>query len=131
MTEKWNRRQVLQKMAVAGTALALRGKGRAQLPSQAANSKLEIRIAPVSDHTFRLSIFADPGNSIGDDGALVQNDWGAPAARLRANDAARSVRTGRVSVQISPHPPAFSITDTAGKNIQQLAVDPETGILTF
>ena len=131
MTEKWNRRQVLQKMAVAGTALALRGKGSAQLPSQAANAKLEIHIAPVSDHTFRLSIFADAGNAIVDDGSLVQKDWGAPVARLRTDEAARSVRTGSVSVQITPHPPAFSIADTAGKNIQQLAVDPETGILTF
>ena len=130
MTEKWNRRQVLQKMAVAGTALALRGKASAQ-PSPAQTSNLEIRIVPVSDYTFRLSIFADAGNAIVDDGSLVQRDWGAPIARLRASDPARSVRTGNVSIQISPHPPTFNIADAAGKTVQQLAVDPETGILTF
>ena len=130
MTEKWNRRQVLQKMAVAGTTLALRRRGSAQLPSRTTNSNLEIRIVPVSDHTFRLSIFADAGNSVADDGSLVQGD-GPPVARLRADDPARSVRTGNVKVQISPHPPTFSIADAAGKNIQQLAVDSETGILTF
>jgi alpha-glucosidase (family GH31 glycosyl hydrolase) len=130
MTEKWNRRQVLQKMAVAGTTLALRRRGSAQLPSRTTNSNLEIRIIPVSDHTFRLSIFADAGNSVADDGSLVQGDC-PPVARLRADDPARSVRTGNVKVQISPHPPTFSIADAAGKNIQQLAVDSETGILTF
>ena len=105
-------------------------EGSAQLPSRTTNSNLEIRIVPVSDHTFRLSIFADAGNSVADDGSLVQGD-GPPVARLRADDPARSVRTGNVKVQISPHPPTFSIADAAGKNIQQLAVDSETGILTF
>src|ERR1041385_4550750 len=98
MTEKWNRRQVLQKMAVAGTALALRGKASAH-SSPAHTSNLEIRIVPVSNYTFRLSIFADTGNAVVDDGSLVQRDWGAPIARLRASDPARSVRTGTVSIQ--------------------------------
>src|SRR5690349_17484044 len=114
MTEKWNRRQVLQKMAVAGTALALRGKASAH-SSPAQTSNLEIRIVPVSDYTFRLSIFADAGNAIFDDGSLVQRGWGAPVACLRASDPARPVRTGNLSIQISPHPPTFNIADAVGR----------------
>ena len=82
MTEKWNRRQVLQKMAVAGTTLALRGRGSANYPP-GTTSNLEIRIVPVSDHTFRLSIFADAGNSVADDGSLVQGDWASRRASAR------------------------------------------------
>jgi alpha-glucosidase (family GH31 glycosyl hydrolase) len=131
MSEKWNRRQVLQRMAVGGAALALLGKSSAQLPSGVAKPDLEIQIAPVSDHTFRLSIFSDQGIVVGTDGSLVQKDWGAPIARLRADGPGRSVQTGNVSVQISPHPLTFSIVHAAGKKIQQLSVNPETGTLSF
>jgi alpha-glucosidase (family GH31 glycosyl hydrolase) len=131
MTEKWNRRQVLQRMAVAGTALALRGKSSAQLPSGAAKSNLEIQIAPVSDHAFRLSIFSDGGNVIQTDGSLVQKDWGAPVARLRADAPVRSMQTGNVTVQISPQQLTFRIADAAGKKLQQFSVDPETGTLSL
>jgi alpha-glucosidase (family GH31 glycosyl hydrolase) len=131
MPEKWSRRQVLQRMAVGGAALGLLGKSSAQLPSGVAKPDLEIQIAPVSDHTFRLSIFSDQGKVVGTDGSLVQKDWGTPIARLRANAPAQSVQTGNVSVQISPHPLTFSIADAAGKKIQQLSVNPETGTLSF
>ena len=128
MTEKWNPRQVLQKMAVAGTALALRGRGSAP---QATTSNLEIRIVPVSDHTFRLSIFADAGNAVVDNGSLVQGDWGAPVARLRASDP-RPISSDRKCECSDIFPPAdVQHRRCSGKNIQQLAVDPETGILIF
>ena len=64
MTGKWNRRQVLQDMAIASTALVLRGKSGAQVRSGAAKPNLEIQIVPLSDHTFRLSIFSDDGNVV-------------------------------------------------------------------
>ena len=130
MTEKWNRRQVLQRMAVAGTALALRGKSSAQLSSNATKPNLEIQIVPVSDHTFRLSIFSDKEKVVGTDGSLVQKDWG-PVARLQTDAPARSVQVGKMTVQISPSSLTFNLTDAAGKKIQHLSVDPETGTLSF
>ena len=140
MTEKWNRRQVLQRMAAAGTALALRGSGMVQLPSDVANQDLEIQIIRVSDHTFRLSIFpagqgAASAGSLRDgslqDGSLVKEDWGAPLARLRGNVLAQTIRAGNVSVQISPYPLTFGIIDAAGRKIQELTVDTETGNASF
>ena len=107
MTEKWNRRQVLQRMAVAGTALALRGKSSAQLSSNATKPNLEIQIVPVSDHTFRLSIFSDKEKVVGTDGSLVQKDWG-PVARLQTDAPARSVQVGKMTVQISPSSLTFN-----------------------
>jgi alpha-glucosidase (family GH31 glycosyl hydrolase) len=131
MTEKWNRREVLQSMALATTALALRGNSYAQLPSAVAKPNLDVQILPVSDHTFRLSIFPDGGDLAVTDGSLLQKDWGAPIVRMGADAPGRSVQTGKVSVQISTHPLTFGIADAAGKKIQQLSVDPETGTLSF
>lgn len=131
MIEKWNRRQVLQHLAITSTALALRGKSGAQVRSGATKPNLEIQIVPVSDHTFRLSIFSDDGNGDMTDGSLVQKDWGAPVARLRTDAPAQSVRVGKMSLQISPKSMTFSIADAATKKIQQLSVDPETGTLSF
>jgi alpha-glucosidase (family GH31 glycosyl hydrolase) len=131
MTEKWNRREVLQSMATATTALALRGNSYAQLPSAVAKPNLDVQILPVSDHTFRLSIFPDGGDLSVTDGSLVQKDRGAPIVRMGADAPGRSVQTGKVSVQISTHPLTFGIADAAGKKIQQLSVDPETGTLSF
>src|SRR3984893_6342448 len=131
MTEKWNRRQVLQHMAIASTALVLRGKSGAQVRSGAAKPNLEIQIVPISDHTFRLSIFSDDGNLVMTNGSLVQKDWGAPVARLRTDAPAQSVGVGKMSLQISPNSRTFSVADASGKKIQQLSVDPETGTLSF
>jgi alpha-glucosidase (family GH31 glycosyl hydrolase) len=131
MTEKWNRREVLQSMALATTALALRGNSYAQLPSAVAKPNLDVQILPVSDHTFRLSIFPDGGDLAVTDGSLLQKDWGAPIVRMGADAPGRSVQTGKVSVQISTHPLTFGIADAAGKKTQQLSVDSETGTLSF
>jgi len=131
MTEKWNRRQVLQHMAIASTALALRGKSGAQVRSGATKPNLEIQIVPVSDHSFRLSIFSDDGNVVLTNGSLVQKDWGVPVARLRSDAPAQSVRAGKMSVQISPSDMTFGIADAGAKKIQQLSIDPETGTLSF
>jgi alpha-glucosidase (family GH31 glycosyl hydrolase) len=131
MTEKWNRRQVLQHLAIASTALALRGKSGAQVRSGATKPNLEIQIVPVSDHSFRLSIFSDDGNVVMTNGSLVQKDWGAPVARLRSDAPAQSVRAGKMSVQISPRDMTFGIADAGAKKIQQLSIDPETGTLSF
>src|SRR5260370_9707825 len=131
MPEKWNRRQVLQHMAIASTVLVLRGKSGAQVRSGAAKPNLEIQIVPVSDHTFQLSIFSDDGNVVMTNGSLVQKDWGAPVARLRTDAPAQSVGVGKMSLQISPNSRTFSIADASGKKIQQFSVDPETGTLSF
>ncbi len=131
MTEKWNRRQVLQRMAVAGTALALGKRSSAQSPARVTRPNLEIQVVRVSDHTFRLSIFSDEEKTVGTDGSLLRNGWGTPLVRLQADARARSVQTGNMSVQISPHPLTFTIADAVGKKIQQLSVDPATGTLFF
>lgn len=110
-----NRRQAL---ARAGAVLFVPLAG-------AAGAGLEIRIASLSAHTFRLT--AGPG-AVPDDGAVV-----APAGSAAANGPAKAqtVRAGGSRIRIAPDPLSLTITDAKGGAVQQLAIDVATGALTF
>src|SRR5580693_9407363 len=87
-----NRRQLLRQ---AGAAALLGPIAGAQTPSnwQIAGRDIEIQIAPVSPHTFRLTIFPLENGQlapIADDGSLVQASWGAPTVKLRGAQGAGS-----------------------------------------
>ncbi len=128
MLEKWNRRQLLQRLAVAGAAFTLRDSWRLGAGDLATN--LQLQIVTISDHTFRFSVLPNGGGAA-TDGSLVKDDWGTPIARLREDAPAQTIRVGNMSVKISAHPSTFDISDSAGKKIQQLSVDTETGSVTF
>jgi hypothetical protein len=106
-----NRRQLLQQ---AGAAALLAPIGGAQTQSnwQIAGRDIEIQIAPVSPHTFRLTIFplenGQPG-AVADDGSLVQASWGAPTVKLRGPLKAQVVKAGGVSIRIAPDPLSFTV----------------------
>src|SRR3954453_10259402 len=111
-----NRRQLL---TTAAAALAA--------PERLLGAKqdLEIHIAPVSPHTFRLTAFAQ-NKQVPDDGCLVQPSWGAPVAKLRADSKAQSIKVGGTTVQFTPDSLTFAIGA-----VQQLKLDGDTGVLTF
>src|SRR5437660_513100 len=105
----YNRRQIL---GAAAAALAV--------PAQALAAKqdLEIQIAPVSAHTFRLTAFPIRDGQLTPvpaDGSLVQPSWGAPIAKLRATAKAQTSKAGGVAIQYSPDPLTFTIA-----GVQQL-----------
>ena len=59
MSPRWNRRDVLKGLAAASTAIIVRPKlGAAQEGGGTGRRPVEIQIAPVSAHTFRLTLFA-------------------------------------------------------------------------
>jgi alpha-glucosidase (family GH31 glycosyl hydrolase) len=95
--------------------------------AMAAAGDLELELSEVSAHTFRLTV----GGSPADDGALVQQNWGAPVAKLSGNFPARTVKAGGVSIQLSSNPVALAIATAKGEPVQQLKIDPDTGVLSF
>jgi alpha-glucosidase/alpha-D-xyloside xylohydrolase len=128
-----NRRQLLRQ---AGAAALLTPVAGAQTPSnwQIAGRDIEIQIAPVSPHTFRLTIFPLENGQpapIADDGSLVQASWGAPAVKLRGPIKAQVVKAGGVSIQIAPDPLSLTVKNARNEIIQQLSVDKETGVVSF
>jgi len=111
MTNRYNRRQILSAALLAPARML------------AAPPDLEIQIAPVSPHTFRLTIGGKPP----DDGTLVQQSWGTPAAARPG----QTVKAGGVVIKVSSNPLAFVIETPKGELIQQLKLDADSGVLSF
>ena len=115
MTQHLNRRQILSAALLAPARML------------AAPPELEVQIAPVSPHTFRLTIGGKPT----DDGTLVQESWGAPLATLRGQFPARTVKAGGVAIKASSNPLSFAIETARGEAIHQLKIDTDSGVLSF
>jgi alpha-glucosidase (family GH31 glycosyl hydrolase) len=141
MHKRWNRRQVLQQLAAASGA-ALLPTGKLPLTNELspkernspASQDYEIQIAPVSAHTFRLSILPIENGApaaIPSNGSLVRASWGALAAKLRGDVHAQTVPCGDFRIGISPDPLTFSIANAHDEAIQKLTVDPATGVVSF
>ena len=132
MNQQWNRRDVLKGLVSASTALVIaRGQGTAQ--EIASVQPVEIQISSVSAHTFRISVYPlnnGAEKSIPFDGSLVQESWGAPAARLRA-ETGREFVLGSFRLKVSFHPVSITVTSELGAVIQQFVWDENTGVLSF
>ena len=115
MTVRLNRRQILSAALLAPARML------------AAPPDLEVRIAPVSPNTFRLTIGGNPA----DDGTLVQQAWGSPLATLRGQFAPQSVKAGGGVVKASSNPLTFAIETAKGEPIQTLKIDADSGTLSF
>jgi alpha-glucosidase/alpha-D-xyloside xylohydrolase len=125
-----SRRQLLQRATSAALITPLAHAQDARI----AGRDIEIQIAPVSEHTFRLTVFPLENGSpaaIADDGSLIQSAWGSPIAKLRAPLRAQTVKAGGVSIHIAPDPLSFTIQNAAGETVQQISIDRETALVTF
>ena len=139
MNKQPDRRQILK--GAAATCAALLLPARTEATEQAlriAGQSVEIQIAPVSQHTARLTILPLTNSlehgramTVGGDGSLVQTSWGAPILKLRTSSAVRTVKTGNLIVKLSSDPVAFSIETLRGAMVQHLTVDKDRGVVSF
>jgi alpha-glucosidase (family GH31 glycosyl hydrolase) len=135
MSPRWNRRDVLKGLAAASTAIIIRPKLSAMQESGGTVGRpVEIQVAPVSPHTFRLTLFAlGTGGSLGSipsNGSLAQESWAAPVAKVQ-KESEQTIAVGNARLKISFHPVKITITNEASALIQQLAWDDSTGALSF
>jgi alpha-glucosidase (family GH31 glycosyl hydrolase) len=134
MPKKYNRREVLQTMSAASAAFLLPSELRAGNSTLISGQDFEIRIAPVSAHTVRLSIVPlkhAQAAVVPMNGSLVKASWGPDAAKLRGKIIERSVTSGYLKVKLSADPITFTITDLKDELIQTLKWDQESGIVSF
>src|SRR5260370_31407757 len=92
---------------------------------------VEIRVAPVSAHTVRLSVVPAGLGEVPGKGSLVQASWGAPVARLRGAAVAQTVKAGELRIKFTPDPLAFGIETSKGEAVQQVKIDRESGAVSF
>src|SRR5208283_4548792 len=118
MNHQWNRRDVLKGLVVASTAaLARPGLSACREGENTAAQPIEVQITPVSRHTCRLSILPVVDNgSVGStpfDGSLIQESWGAPIAKLRA-EPGHTIVVGSIKLEVSLHPVRVTATNERG-----------------
>lgn len=136
MNHRWNRREVLKRLAATSAAFIL--PAGAAKPSQGLAARddddIEIHVATVTEHTLRLSIFpgksSHPG-SIPFNGSLIRPSWDPPIAKLRGAAQAQAIKLGSLTLRFSPDPIAFTIATASGETVQTLTWDRESGVVGF
>ncbi|MGH9510721.1 MAG: TIM-barrel domain-containing protein [Terriglobales bacterium] len=140
MTARYNRREILKTMSAASAtflfpgALAASGPSQENSPQDFQIQLTQVQLTPVSAHTLRLTVLPITGDravTVPDDGSLVKQNWGGPAAIFRGNPPASPIHCGDLIVQITSHPMTFAISNSKGEVIQNLSLLPETGGFTF
>jgi alpha-glucosidase (family GH31 glycosyl hydrolase) len=131
----YNRREALKALGAASASLLLPGGLAAgdQL-WRVAGQDVEVQIAPVSAHTFRLSILPVKAGRVAAvpmDGSLVRTSWGAPVLKLSGGSLMGAANCGELKVAVSSNPLTFTITTSNGDAIQRLRVDEKSGEVTF
>ncbi|MGC1650418.1 MAG: TIM-barrel domain-containing protein [Candidatus Sulfotelmatobacter sp.] len=134
MSPQWNRRDVLKGLLAASTAMIIPEPGAAaQDVEPVSGPPVEIQITPVSAFTFRLSVLPVNNGSIAevpDDGSLVKQSWGAPAAKLRT-EPTNPISIGRLRLRVSVHPVGIEVANEHGDVIQKFVWDENTGVFSF
>ena len=135
MSKKWNRREILKGVAAASAAMAVHPANayRSDHDVEAPVQPIEVQLASLSPHTFRLSLLPVKNGSAGAipmDGSLVQNSLGVPAAKL-SSTASTKIPVGHFSLDISFQPITIAVIDSRGNIIQRFRFDEGTGVLAF
>jgi alpha-glucosidase/alpha-D-xyloside xylohydrolase len=136
MTKLVSRREVLKSVgsAGAGALLGVQVISAQDTAIRVAGQIVEINISSVSPQTARISIVPIENGKprpMPDDGSLVRQAWGPPAARLTTLARPQSVRCGDLVVKLSPNPLTLRIEAKDGRLVQQLRPDEQTGTLNF
>ena len=126
MGRKWTRRKLFIHVGAAGVWLAGRGS--------AASADTELQISSVSPRTLRITLFPVRKGAmvpVPSDGSLVQESWGRPLASIRGITRAQIVNAGELRVKIAPDPLSLTIESAQGDIVQQLKIDPASGVVAF
>jgi hypothetical protein len=135
MIESWNRRRVLKQLAIASAALALPAdKVFATAATNTANQDLEVQISKVSAHTVRLSVLPIQHGKTAEIpyfGSLIRESWDSQVTRLHSKDTGQTIQSGELKVRVSLEPISVAISSADGGDVQTLAVDRATGVVSF
>ncbi len=126
-----SRRRIIQSLGFTGASLLVRA---ADAGLRIAGKDVEIRVTAVSPYTVRLTVQpVQDGRLAGipDDGTLVRTELGAPAAKWRGSPPAQTVKLGDLRMAFTPDPLAFTLTTSKSETVQHLAIDKDTGAVSF
>jgi alpha-glucosidase/alpha-D-xyloside xylohydrolase len=128
----YTRRELLKRISALSVYLLAKTPSDAK-PGALTSLSSEIRITPISRHTFRLSVVPLQRStpvSIPFDGSLLRESWGTPAATLRGEIPAKKIDCGDLRVEVSNPPLRVRVSTANGGVIQELTL-AEDGSLSF
>ncbi len=135
--EKRSRRDILKYAAAACTGLFLPEAGTLDAKTgvlSGSAKEIEINVTPVSARTVRLSILPvrnGQRSPIPWNGTLIQKSWGPLAAKFKGDFKPERIWCGDFRIRVSPQPLSFVFETAENQAIQELAVDRQTGAVTF
>ena len=134
MNESWSRRRLLQQFAALSAALVVPSKKLlGEQPTQEPIRDYEIQLTTVSPYTVRLTVLPLTNRKTAGillHGALVRKSWGPPVVSLRDNARVQTVQSGNLKVRAALDPLSFTISTSAGLEIQTLSADRATGVVS-
>ena len=136
MTNRRDRRDMLKGFGAVCAAHFLwtsRSETAPQSP-RIAGRNVEVQLAAVSAHTFRLSVLALEGGqpqALKGNGSLVHASWGPPLARFMGSQREHVVKSGQLNVKLSLNPLQALVETAKGDVAQKLIIDSETGAVSF
>lgn len=137
MTNRYDRRNLLRGAgAIWATGFLWRTSNgeSAQQSLQIGGRNVEVQFAPVSAHTFRLSILPIEGGQtqpVKGNGSLVRASWAPPLAKFTGAERELSVKIGELSAKLTANPLQAVVQNSKGDIVQQLTIDSETGAVSF
>ena len=134
MNRSISRRKVLGSLAGAGMGVLLsRSRGTAQVAGLTIGGRpVDLALSSVSPDTIRLTLVPIENKSIVDDGVLSEAARRlAPPAHFTALATPESVRLGNLIVKVEREPLSLTVTGKAGRLIQKLRIDQQTGAIFF
>ena len=134
MKRSISRREVLGSLACAGMGVLLsRGRATAQVAGLTiAGRPVDLALTSVSPDTIRLSLVPIENKSIVDDGVLSEAVRRlAPPVPFSTLASPPGVRLGNLIVKVEREPLSLTVTGKAGRLIQKLRIDQQTGAIFF
>ncbi len=133
MRDQFSRRDVVKGALVAG-ATAIIKPVRSEAPDLSlsiASTPIELNVTAVSAHTIRLTILPvrdGTARQVLSDGALVEREWGPALAQIRSLSGVRTLRSGNLTISVSPRPLSIRIETSVGSVVQELTLDQHSDL---
>ncbi len=133
MKDQFTRRDVVKAGLVAGaTAIIKPACSEApDLSLSIASTPVELNITTVSAHTVRLTIrpvYDGAAQQVISDGALFESERSPALAQIRSLSGVRKLRSGNLTISVSPRPLSMRIENEAGRVVQELTLDQSSDL---
>lgn len=131
----FTRRQALQTLVTAtgGSLITARGRGASRGNLEIQGKPVEVTLSSVSPSTVRIQVSSLDGETppVPSDGALVQEQWGKPIARLRTETKGKGTKCGDLVVAVTANPLTVRVRDKANRMVQELRAESDGGSIGF